>query len=348
MQMDREENRMMNAVKTALTLVFLALLGFGSMAQEVQFSTRLDTSNILIGDQVNYRMQLRIPQGYPFEWPRLADSLTSKVEILSMGTIDTVAGKDGFITVNQVFTITSFDTGYYLIPPVAIKYKESNQSDEILMTESEPFLLNVFSIPVDLSQPIKPIKGPIAVPITFREILPWILLVLAVGAIIWFFAKRKKKAAPITIFKPKPKLPPHVIAMDELEKLKREKLWQQGFIKDYYSRLSEVIRQYIEDQYSIPAIESTTYDTMQLVRRKGLGLEAIKILQDLLELADLVKFAKAKPLPSEHDHSMNSAVRFVKITSPVFSASEILPENDKPSSDAIEKSDSGQQNTVNQ
>lgn len=348
MQMDRKQNRMINAVRAYVTLVLLALIHVQATTQEVQFSTRLDTSNILIGDQVNYRMQLRIPQGYAFEWPRLADSLTSKVEILSMGTIDTIAGKDGFVTVNQVFTITSFDTGYYLIPPVAIKYKENNQSDEILMTESEPFLLNVFSIPVDLSQPIKPIKGPIAVPVTFMEMLPWILLVLAIGATIWFLAKRKKKAAPITIFKPKPKLPPHVIALDELEKLKREKLWQQGLIKDYYSRLSEVIRQYIEDQYSIPAIESTTYDTMQLVRRKGLGLESIKLLQDLLELADLVKFAKAKPLPSEHDHSMNSAVRFVKITSPAFSVGDILPENDKPSTDDIEKSGSAQQNTVNQ
>lgn len=338
----------MNIVTTAVLVVLLALLRLQGSAQQVQFTTRLDTSNILIGDHVNYRMQLRIPQGYQFEWPRLADSLTSKVEILSMGNIDTIAGKDGILTVNQVFTITSFDTGYYLIPPVAIRYKESTQSDEILLAESEPFLLNVFSIPVDLSQPIKPIKGPIAVPITFREILPWILLVLAVGAIIWFLATRKKKAAPITIFKPKPKLPPHVIALDDLEKLKKEKLWQQGFIKDYYSRLSEIIRQYIEDQYSIPAIESTTYDTMQLVRRKGLGLESIKILQELLELSDLVKFAKAKPLPSEHDHSMNSAIRFVKITSPVFSASDSLTEDDKSSSGNVEKSDSEQQNTINQ
>ena len=338
----------MNLVRTAVIVVLLALLNFQAAAQEVQFTTRLDTSNILIGDHVNYRMQLRIPQGYQFEWPRLADSLTSKVEILSMGDVDTLVGKDGFLNVNQVFTITSFDTGYYLIPPVAIRYKESNQSDEILTAESEPFLLNVFSIPVDLTQPIKPIKGPIAVPITFKELLPWILLVLAIGAIIWFILKRKKKAAPITIFKPKPKAPPHVIALDELEKLKKEKLWQQGLIKDYYSRLSEIIRQYIEDQYSIPAIESTTYDTMQLVRRKGLGLESVKILQDLLELSDLVKFAKAKPLPSEHDQSMNSAERFVKITSPVVSASDNLPENENPSFDGIEKSDSGQQNTTNQ
>lgn len=306
----------MNRITAIVITVLLSFSGiWAAQAQQVKLNASLDTSNVLIGDQVAYRLQLLIPEGYQFDWPLFADTLASNVEILKRTGIDTLRLKDGLLEVKQVFTITSFDTGFYVIPPFKVKYRETEQSGDLKFVESEPYLLNVFSIPVDLAQPIKPIKGPIAVPITFMELLPWILLLFLVAGLVYFFLIRKKKAAPITIFRSKPRLPAHIIALDALDQLKKEKLWQQGLIKDYYSRLSNIVREYIDERFDLPSVESTTYETMQMIKTKPVSGESMGLLKELLELSDLVKFAKAKPLPSEHDHCMNLAVGFVNNTS---------------------------------
>lgn len=316
------EKRRIRRVERGKAIIITLLLIFAGIytarAQQVRLNASLDTSNILIGDQVIYRLHLIIPENFQFVWPQFADTLASNVEILNRSAIDTLRQSDGMFEIRQNFTLTSFDTGYYVIPPFRIQYKVNAQSGESSFIESEPFLLNVFSIPVDLAQPIKPIKGPIAVPITFTELLPWIGLFLIIAALVYYFFIRKKKTKPIAIFKPKPKQPPHVKAIAALEQLKKEKLWQQGLIKDYYSKLSGIVREYIEDQFDVPAVESTTYDTIFLMRRKSLADESLRILQELLELSDLVKFAKSKPLPSEHDRSMNNAESFVRNTAPTM------------------------------
>lgn len=317
----------MTKLKTlVIAILMMAAMPPLTLAQQVKFSALLDTGNIIIGDQVEYRLHLIIPEGFQFEWPQLNDSLTGNVEILRKSKVDTLRLNDGMLDVRQVFTVTSFDTGYYVIPPYEIRFRENAQTTEIRTIETEPYLLNVFSIPVDLSQPIKPIKGPISVPITFAEVFPWILLALAIAGLIVFLLKRKKKTAPVVVFKPKPKRPSHLIALEELEQLRKEKLWQQGLIKDYYSRLSGVVRTYIENRFDIPAVESTTHETIHFLRKKPLSKQTLDMLQELLELSDLVKFAKAKPLPSEHDHSMNLAEAFVKNTIPDANG-EVNPKN---------------------
>jgi hypothetical protein len=315
--MDKKRNRRVDKLKTLIiAILMMAATAAPAMAQQVHFSASLDTGNIIIGDQLEYRLQLIIPEGFQFEWPQINDSLTGHVEILRKSKVDTLRLSDGMLDVRQAFTITSFDTGFYVIPPYEVRFRENDQTPEISTLETEPYLLNVFSIPVDLSQPIKPIKDPIAVPITFIEVLPWILLAIAIGGLLTFFLTRKKKTSPVLLFKPKPKRAAHLIALEELEQLKMEKLWQQGLIKDYYSRLSGVVRAYIENCFDIPAVESTTFETLHFLRKKPIAKQTLDILQELLELSDLVKFAKAKPLPSEHDQSMNLAEVFVKNTIP--------------------------------
>jgi len=310
----KESKILRNILQVSFLIVLILFSVLSVSAQKVRFKASIDTTNILIGDQVKYKLDLLIPKDYLFDWPRLTDSLTNKIEIVNMSEIDTIKSAEGVLNVSQVFTITSFDTGFYLIPPIELRYKEISDTDEVSIVESEPFVLNVFSVPVDLSQPIKPIKGPMAAPVTFRELLPWILILLIIGIALYFIVTRKKKKIQPVFFKPKLKLLPHIIAFNELEKLKKEKLWQQGLTKDYYTRLSLIIRQYIEDRFSLPAIESTTYDTMQMIRKLTIASDSVLLLENLLERSDLVKFAKAKPLPSEHDQSMDFAESFVRLT----------------------------------
>jgi hypothetical protein len=308
-------NNITGRMKNLAAILIIVFLGHTQAgAQAVQFEASLDTNNILIGDQTGYRLQLLIPSGYRWEWPAITDTLTKNVEIVRKSKVDTVRLGDDMLRISQQFTITSFDTGYYVIPPFTIPFRKSTAPEGSEVAESEPFLLNVFSIPVDPEQPIKPIKGPIAVPLTFRELAPWILLSLVFVGLLVYFLTRKKKPETVVIKKPKPKIAPHLKALTALDNLKKEKLWQQDMIKDYYSKLTGIVREYVEERFDVPAIESTTHDTVLLLGRKSIQNDALSLARELLELADLVKFAKAKPLPSEHEQSMIMAEAFVKTT----------------------------------
>ncbi len=298
----------------AFAIALIVILQLDAPAQNVRLEAALDTGNILIGDQINYKLQLLIPPDHQFDWPVFEDTLTGNIEILRKSKIDTLRLRDDLLQISQQFTITSFDTGYYVIPPFKVEYRKNRSDEELLYVESEPFLLNVFSIPVDLTQPIKPIKGPIPIPLTISELLPWIFAVMLIVAIIVVILTRKKKTAPLVIRKPKPKIPAHIRALEALENLKKDKLWQQGLVKDYYSKLTDIVREYIEERFDVHAVESTTWETLFLLQKKDIQNETRALLKGLLEFADLVKFAKFKPLPQEHEHFMDVSVRFVQAT----------------------------------
>jgi hypothetical protein len=299
-----------------ILLALLLLMSLSIKAQQPIASAWLDTNSILIGDQTGFNLQLQLPQNMPFRWPLFADTLTGEIEIVNRGAIDTTRLDNGMMRIGQKLTITVFDSGYYVVPPIS--FTIGNAMDSAV--ETEPFLLNVFSVAVDTTQAIKPIKGPIEAPLTLAELLPWILLLLAallitVG-IIYYYKKRKKKQ-PVVLARPKPKVPPHRWALDELEKLRNEKLWQKDLVKHYHSRLTDIVRQYLDDRFTIMAPEMTTPEIMQAAYKIRLNDKNLRELQQILEMADLVKFAKYKPMPDEHNRSMTQAVDFVKDTSPV-------------------------------
>ncbi|NCA84471.1 MAG: hypothetical protein EOM83_02740 [Clostridia bacterium] len=306
---------MMNKNFNIILLALLLMLSLTAKTQQPVASASLDTNSMLIGDQIGFNLQLQLPQNMPFRWPLFADTLTGEIEIVNRGAIDTTRLDNGMLLISQKLTITAFDSGYYVVPPISFAIGAAMDS----AVETEPFLLNVFSVAVDTTQTIKPIKGPIEAPLTFAELLPWILLVLAVlliTAALFYYYKKRKKKQPVVLARPKPKVPPHRWALDELEKLRNEKLWQKDLVKHYHSRLSDIIRQYLDDQFAIMAPEMTTPEIMQAAYKIKLSDKNLRALQQILEMADLVKFAKYKPAPDEHNRSMTQAVDFVKDTSP--------------------------------
>jgi hypothetical protein len=299
-------------LKNILILILL-LSGLKTNAQEVHVDARLDTSSILIGDQVDFKIRLQIPTSTSFLWPALADTLPENIEIVKRSDIDTTRLDDGFLNVEQILTLTVFDSGYYVIKPLEFRYGD-NLSESV---ETEPYLLNVFTVEVDTTQAMKPIKGPMSAPLTFAEILPWglagLFFIALIIGLIYYLSKKKNKQ-PIIIKKPKPKIPAHRLALDELEKLKYEKLWQRDKIKEYHSRLTDILRVYIEDVFNIPAPEMTTWEIIRSFAGAKIEKSNLESLRIILELADLVKFAKYKPLPDEHEKSMTLALRFVQQT----------------------------------
>ncbi|MEA3504348.1 MAG: hypothetical protein U9R32_04040 [Bacteroidota bacterium] len=295
--------------------IFIALLSllFSYLVEAQEATAVLDSNNILIGDQTHVRLQVNVPENSTVIWPFFQDTLTSQIEILNISSkSETISNK--IKTIDQNILITTFDTGQIVIPPITFKSLLENDTD---LFKTNPLLLHVSTIKVDTAQAIKTIKGPMESPLTFADMLPWILLahaiVLLILGLIWYFKKRKKNQ-PIFAPKPKPIIPAYITALENLNTLKRKKLWQNGRIKQYHSELTYELRLYLEKEYNIAAIEYTSNEILDNINNTKINKDAIGKLESCLILADMAKFAKYEPLPLENDTSLNFAIDFINET----------------------------------
>jgi hypothetical protein len=275
--------------------------------------------SIKLGSQTKVLFSVTSPAGYLWQWPEISEKITDKVEIVSQTGIDTIRQRQSdLMLLRKEATVTSFDTGFHAVPPFTFKYKTP---DDTLWTEieSEPFLLHVSGPDVDLSLPIRDIKGPMRAPLTFREILPWLLLIILIvaGVFLYRYYLKKKKASAALLPKPiKPKTPPHRKALDALEQLHQKKLWQSGRVKEYHSEITDILRRYLEERYQIMAVEMTTSEIMEAVMTHPVPTQAKEKLLVIFERADLVKFAKSMPLAAQHEDSYMLAIDFIRATMP--------------------------------
>lgn len=314
-------------MKIIVISAILSLLRFPVFAQDPSVITddfrvysSLDTNVLYIGQQTRLFLRAEVTAGNDVSLPILQDTLTSSIEIVNRTKTDTAYSPDRkkyFIT--QAFTITSFDTGYFVIPP--FRFILNNDSNRV--AETEPILITILGVAVDTTKDIMDIKEPMSVPITLMELLPYIGIGLAVIALaaglIYFLVKRKKKIPePVAM---KPKEPPHLIALRKLSELEEKKLWQRNEIKLYYTELTDILRTYIEHKYNVIALEMPTDEILAGMRHIPIDPVIQGRLRQLLELSDMVKFAKASPLPSEHQLSLENGLAFVKGT---IQASEMI------------------------
>jgi hypothetical protein len=314
-----------------LNLLFLlCLLSESLTAQVIRVQAVIDSNTIDLGDQVHLTLTVEKPVGSVVEFPVFKDTLCGSVEILARGKIDSVLNqKDNEVILKQILTLTAFDTGLLYIDPIPILCRSGNGVDTF---RSAPNYLEVRSFPVDTTNTIRDIKGIYKVPVAVMEILPWALLAAILGLLVWFivyYLKKKKRNEPV-LARTIPAEPPDIIALRELENLKSEKVWQQGRVKEYYSRLSDIIRAYLEKRYNIMALEQTSYEIL-LTAQDYVGKDGnYSLLKTLLRLSDLVKFAKALPEPDENMNQLENAILFVRNTrfQPVSDTSEPDPDHD--------------------
>jgi len=302
-------------------ILLLFLTGtFTGMAfgQYTSATAKLEKNNILIGDQIQMEIQLTVPSGSRVQWPMLLDTIAPYVEILNKSAIDTVSSDKDQFTLKQDLVITSFDSGSYVVRPIIFKY--SQKGDTIVyFAETLPISLDVQTVEIDQAGDIKPIKPPLAAPVTFRELMPWIGLFMALVAVvlvIYYYLKRKKQIQPIITTRLNATIPPYEAAMEALESLRIKKLWQSGRVKDYYSEMTEIVREYIELRYPVRALEMTTGEINAALQQSSVNSTTREKLYQVLVLADLVKFAKEQPLPLENDLSLNQCMEFVRETKP--------------------------------
>ncbi len=312
-----------------------------AFSKHIEPQVAIDTNAIAIGGQTKLTLRLEINRGQHFLWPVIADTIGSSIEIVNQTGIDSIVSKDNSkILLTQHITITSFDTGYHVIPPLLFKLRNSND-DPWQNFESSPLLLHVSGVEVDPDQPIKDIKNLMSAPYTFLEIIKWVIPFLLLGLAtfgIWYYMKKRKQNKPLVRLPKKPAIPPHRIAFDELEDLRTKRLWQNGRVKEYHSELTDIVRKYIENRFQFLALEMTTTEILAKAAQINIESKAASLLEDMLVRADLVKFAKSQPLPDEHERSFSEALDFVKTTIPVLPEAVSVVE---PVSDPVQSKEGG-------
>ncbi len=308
----------MKNIKIQILLIF-ALLGFMPLfAQTPIVKSSLDTNAILIGDQTVLHFQITQQKDQIVSWPNWNDTITKQVEILGILKLDSTTLPNNQLLIDLRLLITSWDTGYIVIPPQSFRYDVLNDSS-FRSFQSEPLLMQVKNVAVDLKKEIKDIKPILEEPWTWKELIPYliaVLIVLILAAIAFYIWKRIKNKQPILSLPKKPAIPAHLIAIEKLNQLNQQKLWQQGHHKAYYSELTDIMRTYMEAQLRFSAMEMISEDIISQLKKMKIEDTLLKESEKILKLADFVKFAKTQPLGDESSAALKWAYNFVEITRP--------------------------------
>jgi len=304
--------------KKRSVILFYLLAGFfaASEAQEIEVTAAFDSSIIYIGDQINYTVSVSQPADIKLNLQYLKDTLCRNIEIVSGPFTDSMKVENNRLKTVNRYLITSFDSGFYEMPPVYAELKSETGIKRFYSDYSHLKVMRVNITPPD-SAKFFDIIDPYGSPVTLGEILPWILLATVITAAIWGILRllkkyRKTKTEPGVLINPDPA---HVIAFHDLGKLREEQLWQKGEVKLYYSRLTEILRQYLENRYGVFSLEMTTSETLEALLKTGFQKNGLfSSLKTILNGSDLVKFAKYKPDPVENDVHFQNSWAFVEAT----------------------------------
>ena len=303
--------------KSFITLVFAVSAFVSINAQIIQVNARFDSTAITIGDQIKLHIEMERQKDVRVRFPVWTDKLTNNIEIVDTYPVDSILVGDGMVRLQQDILVTSFDSGRHVLPPIRFPFMTADGIIDTIATR--PIFLDVLTIPLD-GENIADIKPIYKLPLGWADIWPWLLrigLLLLVAALIGFAIYafiRWRNNKPI-FSAPKPAEPPHIIALRDLDKLRGEKLWQNNRTKDYYTRLSDVVRTYIEGRFGVAAMEMTSDEILTGLQNTGFeDNNLVSRLRKLFSFADLVKFAKAQPFPDENETSLLDSYLFVNNT----------------------------------
>lgn len=292
---------------TPLLLLLLPL----SLTAQVVVEARMDTADILIGQQVRVRVKCSADAKARVTFPTFTagQQLTPGVEVVSNGHTDTLlTNQNRRIELTRYYTVTSFDSALYALPPFKV------QVDGREYPSRGKLGLKVSIVAVDTVH-VDNFRGPhnvVEQPFVWSW-RPTLLSLLAVLALVLTIALVVRLTDPRLITRRvviRPPTPPHVTALKEIEQIKQKPDPDQ---KHYYMELSETLRTYIARRFGFSAREMTTSEIIDSLCRTG-NSEALTELRQMLITADLVKFAKHRPTLSEQDQSLLQALSYVQHT----------------------------------
>jgi hypothetical protein len=300
-----------------LLLLIIFTVSILSLSAQTAITATLtaDSNHILIGDHLNIKLALKHPKSLNITMPVQKDSI-GNMDFIAASKIDTINETTDQVYF-QTFTVSAYDSGQFKAGPIPVYFRNSSGNFDTLY--SNMVVVDVNTLPVDTMRPFKPIKAPLEVPYGWRDFLPYVLvtLILLIGIIVAILIWQKlRKPQVVTGARPLPKDPAHIWARKELKKIEDEKLWQKGDIKLYYSRVTDVLRLYLEYRFSWLALESTTEEIEMTIDNYQMKEKAKENLLQILRTADLAKFAKQQPLPDVNIRAMESAYKFIDLTEP--------------------------------
>ncbi|MBO4558084.1 MAG: hypothetical protein J5693_05710 [Bacteroidales bacterium] len=298
-----------------LMLIAAVLLSLPCAAQMERGATRLSRDTILIGDQIEWIIPLEMAPGEKFFLEDIDNPPAPGVEIIKPIQIDTVASNRKELKIEGRVILTSFDSGSYYLPPLIAMIEHAGGDVDTLYMDGPT--LEVTTIPIDTATyVIKDIKGQIKYPVKFKEVLPWLLLALLLAALIYALVRFIKMRRENRTFLGRPivKDPPHIVALRALDKIRKQKLWQNNKQKQFYTEVTDALRVYIADRYGIVALERPSKEMLADLKKQDIEEKLYENMEQLFSTADLVKFAKYEAGAEENEEVIPDAVRFVNAT----------------------------------
>jgi hypothetical protein len=296
-------------VAALFTVIILVLMLFTVSFAQVQ--VELSPRNITVGDPVELTLSLPIPENASVIMPD--PESFSPAEIIKVDTLR-ISKED----ISVRYTISAFESGKIELDKLPVILSYENRTDTLIVNAGSIVVESVID-PADSSMEIKDIHPPLKLFWTFRDILPYLIVIVSIIIIaiatwlIW--RKIKIKRGEIVPIGPPPP-PPHTIALRRLEDLRIKKLWQNGFLKEYYSELTEIVKEYIGGRFTINAPEMTTYELLEVKVKWAGNDDCFRQVKRIFTSGDLVKFARYKADPSENETNLNYAFSYVDLTKP--------------------------------
>lgn len=282
-------------------------------------SAAIDSTTLFIGDQTDLHLRATCEVGEQVQMPVLSEQLIPGIEIVDRTIVDTTTLQDGRVQYNQYLTLTSFQDSLFYIEPLAfVSGNDTVWSESLMLNVVQPFEMD------STDMAITDIKGIYNAPIWWWGILRWVLLALAIAGIgvggyyLITYLHSRYGDAPATAVPTEPLRPAEEVALEKLDAIREEKIWQSGQVKEYHTQLTDVVREYIARRFEVSSTEQTSDETLRAMR--GLLADKKELydnLRKMLTLADLVKFAKWTTTPDENEISLRNAYTFVKETTPI-------------------------------
>ena len=303
-------------------------------------SASIDSTTLMLGDQTDLHLQVTHDATEQVQMPVFGETLQEGIEIVDRTIVDTLKLNDGRVQLNQYLTLTSFKDSLFSIDPIAVVSGEDTfWTDPLALNIVQPF-------EVDTTLAITDIKDIERAPIWWWGIIRWILLAiglagLAVGAwYAWQWYQKNRKPEEEEVH-PELLRPADEVALEKLDAIKAQKIWKNGKVKEYQTELTDVVREYIGRRFDVQSTEKTSDETLRelkpiLVNGDGLsvtgdGKALYEKLRKMLQLADLVKFAKWHTTPDENESALMTAYDFVnstKIVNDENDGNDVNDEND--------------------
>lgn len=297
-----------------ITILTLLMLQCALAGAQVQVEANIDSISILIGEQAHVSLSVTATKGKHVTFPRFKaqQMLTPGVEVLDDSQADTSSIDNGMVKITRRYTVTSFDEKVYYIPPMVVKvdgrqYKSRSLALKVLTVDVDTLHPNKFYPPKDVQD--NPFDWS-----EWKNLFMYSLLLVIMAACSYYLYTRLKENKPIIkrvrIVK---RIPPHLKAMGEIEKLKADRVLNTDNPKEYYTKLTDTLRQYIRERFGFNAMEMTSSEIISRLQDNE-DKEKTDELRMLFETADLVKFAKYSTLINENDKNLVNAVNFINST----------------------------------